>query len=125
MKNLELQQKIERHLRSELNRIILEQTDDDVLYAINLGLISRKISVPIFSICMSIITGMTANIGYDILKPQIIEYIQSIGQVQEEECIQITKEEGLKMLLNVLDSNENLDHDQRCQIINIYTEVYY
>ena len=94
MNDIIIKQQVESSVKENLNAIIRRQTDDGALYAIDTLKIARKLSGPLVSIIMS----LTAN----LITPSIQEFISSIGQVEEKECIEITHDEALNMMIEVV-----------------------
>lgn len=92
MNEIIIKQQIENSLKENLNAIIRRQTDDNTLYSINVAGIARKLSGSL----VSIVVSLTAN----LITPSIQEFISSIGQVEEKECIEITHDEALSMLID-------------------------
>lgn len=88
-----IKQQIEDSLIESLNAIIYRQTEDDVLYAINVPEIARNLSGPLLSLVLS----LTAN----LITPSIQEFITSIYNIEEEESIEITHDDALNMVIGV------------------------
>lgn len=86
-----IKQQIEDSLIESLNVIIYRQTDDDVLYSINVPGIARSLSGPLLSIVLS----LAAN----LITPSIQEFINSICNIEEEESIEITHDDALNMVI--------------------------
>ncbi len=94
MNEIIIKQLVENSVKENLNAIIHRQTDEEALYSINVPGIARKLSGPLVSIIMS----LTAN----LITPSIQEFISSIGQIEEKECIEITHDEALNMMIEAV-----------------------
>lgn len=86
---------IEQSLIRSLNNIVLRQTDENDLFAINLQ-IAKNISPYVLSIVLGVASSLIAN--------SIQAYINKITEVAEDECIEINKQEILDILIIVADS---------------------
>lgn len=116
MNKIIIKQQVENSLKENLNAIISRQTDEDTLYSINVPGIARKLSGPLVSIIMS----LTAN----LITPSIQEFISSIGQVEEKECIEITHDEALNMMIEAVKfAPENKYTDS--QLTAFFDDEYY
>lgn len=116
MNEIIIKQQVENSLKENLNAIIHRQTDEEALYSINVPGIARKLSGPLVSIIMS----LTAN----LITPYIQEFISSIGQVEEEECIEITHDEALNMMIEAVKfAPENKYTDS--QLTAFFDDEYY
>ena len=96
-------QLIENSIKTDLNSIIRMQTDKDTLYAINIGGLARKLASPLGSILL----GVSGN----LITPYVQNYIDSINSIQEEECITITHDEALHMMVSAFESASKGDQD--------------
>ncbi len=87
---------IEQSLIKSLNNIVLRQTDENDLFAINLPQIAKSLSPYVISIVLGVASSLIAN--------SIQAYINKIKEVTEEECIEINKQEILDILIIAADS---------------------
>ncbi len=87
---------IEQSLIRSLNNIVLRQTGENELFAINLPQIAKSISPYVLSIVLGVASSLIAN--------SIQVYINKITEVAEEECIEISKQEILDILIIAADS---------------------
>ena len=116
MNEIIIKQQVENSLKENLNAIIRRQTDEEALYSINVPGIARTLSGPLVSIIMS----LTAN----LITPSIQEFISSIGQVEEKECIEITHDEALNMMIEAVKfAPENKYTDS--QLTAFFDDEYY
>ena len=119
MNELVIKQEIENSVKRNLNQIIRRQTDDDALYSISVQGIARNLSGPLVSIVMS----LTAN----LITPPIQEYISSLKQVEEEECIEISHDEALKIMIEAIEfaPKNELTSSQLTDLFDVeYEKVY-
>lgn len=116
MNEIIIKQQVENSLKENLNAIIRRQTDEEALYSINVPGIARTLSGPL----VSIIVSLTAN----LITPSIQEFISSIGQVEEKECIEITHDEALNMMIEAVKfAPENKYTDS--QLTAFFDDEYY
>ena len=108
-------QLIENSIKTDLNSIIRMKTDKDTLYAINIGNIARKLASPLGSILL----GVSGN----LITPYVQNYIDSINSIQEEECITITHDEALHMMVSAFESASKGKQDPS-EIINAFEIEY-
>lgn len=120
MNEIYIKQQIENSLIENLNTIIQRQTEDSELFSINLPEIARTLSKPLGSL----IVGLAAN----LITPTIQNYISTIEQIEQKECIEITHEEALKMMIDVVKLDEvEIDSKNEFteQLIATFDDEYY
>lgn len=114
-----IKQQIEDSLIESLNVIIYRQTDDDVLYSINVPGIARSLSGPLLSIVLS----LAAN----LITPSIQEFINSICNIEEEESIEITHDDALNMVIEaakIVPENKYTNAQLTTMFDEEYNKVY-
>lgn len=114
-----IKQQIEDSLIESLNVIIYRQTDDDVLYSINVPGIARSLSGPLLSIVLS----LAAN----LITPSIQEFINSICNIEEEESIEITHDDALNMVFEaakIVPENKYTNAQLTTMFDEEYNKVY-
>ncbi len=94
--NMDANRIIEQSLIRSLNNIVLRQTDENDLFAINLPQIAKSISPYVLPIVLGVASSLIAN--------SIQAYINRLTEVAEEECIEINKQEFLDILIFAADS---------------------
>lgn len=120
MNEIYIKQQIENSLIENLNTIIQRQTEDSELFSINLPEIARTLSKPLGSL----IVGLAAN----LITPTIQNYISTIEQIEQKECIEITHDEALKMMIDVVKLDEvEIDSKNEFteQLIATFDDEYY
>ena len=116
MNEVIVKQDIENSIKMNLNEIIRRQTEGDTLYSINVSGIARKLSGPILSIAMS----LTAN----LITPSIQNFLSNVRQVEEQECIEITHDEALSIMITAVDCvpDRNISNSQ---LVALFDDEYY
>lgn len=118
MQNKGLSLRIEKSLSLCLNEIVFSQTDEDVLYAINFKSAIKVLKIPLLTLALNATSEF-------VIHPAIKSYIESVEVVQNEENINISKEQARIMMINAVypspSENDKLNIDR---LVAIFDEEY-
>jgi len=111
---------IEETLRNSLNAIITKQMNDDELYSFDTKESVEKLKTSV----NGIISQLTIGIVSGILSGLILQYITDVRSIQEQEQINITKEESIEMLKSAIKVGINQDSCDLNIVIEVFNEQY-
>lgn len=111
---------IEETLRNSLNAIITKQMNDDELYSFDTTESVEKLKISV----KGIISQLTIGIVSGILSGLILQYITDVRSIQEQEQINITKEESIEMLKSAIKVGINQDSCDLNIVIEVFNEQY-
>ena len=111
---------IEETLRNSLNAIITKQMNDDELYSFDTTESVEKLKTSV----NGIISQLTIGIVSGILSGLILQYITDVRSIQEQEQINITKEESIEMLKSAIKVGINQDSCDLNIVIEVFNEQY-
>lgn len=111
---------IEETLRNSLNAIITKQMNDDELYSFDTKESVEKLKTSV----NGIISQLTIGIVSGILSGLILQYITDVRSIQEQELINITKEESIEMLKSAIKVGINQDSCDLNIVIEVFNEQY-
>lgn len=111
---------IEETLRNSLNAIITKQMNDDELYSFDTKESLEKLKTSV----NGIISQLTIGIVSGILSGLILQYITDVRSIQEQEQINITKEESIEMLKSAIKVGINQDSCDLNIVIEVFNEQY-
>jgi len=111
---------IEETLRNSLNAIITKQMNDDELYSFDTKESVEKLKTSV----NGIISQLTIGIVSGILSGLILQYITDVRSIQEQEQINITKEESIEMLKSAIKVGINQDSCDLNIVMEVFNEQY-